>query len=103
MGGAPSRQSAADRWQNQRALKLHLVFELDSVLLVRPAACLGHQRDGVGRACSVGVLDEVRMPRRDPGAADPVALQAASLEHQAGCELVNGALEEHSATWHCVV
>ena len=42
----------------------------------------------------VGVLDEVRVPRRDLGAADPVALQAAGLEHPAGRELVVRVLED---------
>jgi hypothetical protein len=49
----------------------------------------------VGRG-GAGVLDEVRVPRRDERAADPVALQAAQLDHPPSPELVLGILE-HAA------
>src|SRR5205085_1771919 len=49
-----------------------------------------------GGARSVGILDEVRVPRRDLCAADSVALQAARLEHQPGRQLVVGVLEDAS-------
>ncbi len=51
---------------------------------------------GIRSAGAVGVLDEVRVPRRDLRAADPVALEAARLEHPPGAQLVVGVLE-HAA------
>ena len=52
------------------------MLELDAELLVHAPARLGHQRERVGRRRAAGVLDEVRVARRDQGAADPVALRA---------------------------
>src|SRR5439155_15312911 len=72
----------------------HLVLELDAVLLPGAAPCLGHQRDRVLGARAAGVLDEVRVSRRDLSAADPVALQAAGLEHPSCRELVLRILED---------
>src|SRR3954453_1118672 len=86
----------AERRQREQPEELDLVLELDSVLREYPATCLGHQSDRVGSAGPVGVLDEVRVPRRDLRAADPVALQSAGLHHQAGGQLVLGILEDAS-------
>ena len=65
-----------ERRQLERAEELDLVLELDAELLARAPARLGHQRDRVGACGAAGVLDEVRVPRRDLRAADPVALAA---------------------------
>src|SRR5256885_2837834 len=81
------------RWRSQ---ELDLVLELDAVLLAGASAGFCHQRNRVGGAGSVGVLDEVRVARRDLGAADPVPLQPARLEHPSYAELVVGVLE-HTA------
>src|SRR5436305_1252146 len=82
--------------QLERPEELDLVLEHDAVLLARPPAGLCHQRDRVRGPGAVRVLDEVRVPRRDLGAPDPVALEAARLEHAAGAELVVGVLEDAS-------
>jgi len=70
------------------------VLELDSVLLACTPAGFCHQRDRVGGAGSIGVLDEVRVARRDLGAADPVPLQPAGLEQPPGAQLVVRVLED---------
>src|SRR5262249_57647712 len=70
------------------------VLELDAVLLPGGAARLGHEGECVRRARAVGVLDEVRMPRRDLRAADAVALEPARLEHPAGAQLVLRVFED---------
>jgi hypothetical protein len=57
--------------QLERAEEAHLVLEDDPELLVHPATRLGHQRDRVGGGGTAGVLDEVRVQRRDDRAADP--------------------------------
>ena len=62
----------------------------------RAPARLGHERDRVGGRGTVGVLDEVRVLRRDLRAADPVPLQPAGLEHPPGAQLVIGVLEDAS-------
>src|SRR5207244_6049261 len=80
--------------QVQSAYEPHLALELDAELLRRAAAGLGHQRKSVGRPRLAGVLDEVRVPRRDLRAADPVTLEPARLEHPASRELVLGVLED---------
>ena len=72
------------------------MLELDPELLVRPAPRLGHQRDRVSRARALGVLDEVRVPRGDLHAPDPMALEPARLEHLAGTQLVVWVLEHAS-------
>ncbi len=56
------------------------MLELDAEPLAHPAARLDHQRDAVGRGRLAGVLDEVRVARRDQRAADLVALEAALLD-----------------------
>src|SRR5215831_14596247 len=71
-----------------------LVLEVDAVLLPGAAARLGHEGECVRRARAVGVLDEVRMPRRDLRAADAVALEPARLEHPAGAQLVLRVFED---------
>src|SRR5438132_4366282 len=71
-----------------------LVLELDAVLLPGPAPRFCHQRERIVRPCAVGVLDEVRVTRGDLRAADPMALQAAGLEHASGRELVVRILED---------
>ena len=58
-----------------------LGLELDAELLARAPARLAHQREAVGRRRPAGVLDEVRVLRRDDRATDPVPLQPAELEH----------------------
>src|SRR5690349_5185589 len=70
-----------------------LVLELDAVLLPGTPPRLGHQRDRILGARTVGVLDEVGVPGRDLCAADSIAPQATGLEHTAGAELVIGVLE----------
>ena len=82
--------------QAKRPEKADLVLELEPEALVDAAAGLGHQRDRVRRGRPIRVLDEVRMPRRDQGAADPVALQAALLD-QAARSLLGGRILEHAA------
>src|SRR4051812_4226182 len=82
--------------QGYRPERLDLVPELDPELLPRAAACLAHQGDGILRTGLAGVLDEVRVLRRDLRAADAVALQAARLQHATCRELVVGVLE-HAA------
>ena len=89
-------QLGTERGQRERTHELDLVLELDSVLRECPATCLGHQSDRVGIAGPIGVLDEVSVPRIDPRAADPVALQSTGLQHQAGGQLVVGILEDAS-------
>src|SRR5581483_7276764 len=51
--------------QLERPEEHDLVLEVDAELLPRSTPRLGHQRDGVGGPGAVGVLDEVRVPRRD--------------------------------------
>src|SRR5256714_4999097 len=77
-----------ERRQLDRAQQLDLVPKLDTKLLEGPPPRLLHERECVGRAGAAGVLDEVRVPRRDLSTTDPVALEAAYLEHAAGGELV---------------
>src|SRR5215210_7890264 len=90
----PQAPLLPQRWELERAEELHLVLELDAELLARAAPSLDHQRDGVHRARSVRVLDEVRVTRRDLRAADSVPLQAAGLEHPPRCQLVLGVAED---------
>src|SRR5437763_13734942 len=82
--------------QRELAEKLDLVLELDAELLVRTPPRFGHEGDRVGRRGGVCVLDEVRVLGRDLGAADPVSLEPACLEHPARAQLVLGLLE-HAA------
>ena len=57
------RRSAVRR---RRVPEQHdLVLELDPEPLARPPAGLGHQREAVRAGRAAGVLDEVRVPRRD--------------------------------------
>src|SRR4029079_7785326 len=51
----------------------------------------------LGGARAVGVLDEVRVPRRDLRTADAVALQPACFEHLPRAELVLPVLEDAAA------
>src|SRR5262245_33459668 len=87
------RRSGLKRRQLERADELNFVLEDDAVLLASPAAGFGHQGDRVGGTGAVCVLDEVRVPRRDLGAPDPVALQSTGLEHPPRGQLVLGVLE----------
>src|SRR4051794_10199972 len=87
-------RSAPKRRGAEAAEELDLVPKLDAVFLVRAAAGLDHQRDRVRAACPVGVLDEVRVLRRDLRAADAVTLQAAGLEHPPRAQLVVRILED---------
>src|SRR5204863_7355418 len=77
--------------EGDRPEHLHLVLQLHP-LLPRPAARLAHQREDIGRLRAAMVLDEVRMHRRDPRAADGVALETALLEQAAGGALRVGVL-----------
>src|SRR4051794_139748 len=76
------------------AEKLDLMDELDPELLPCAAPGLPHQREGVCRPRATGVLDEVRVLRRDLRPADAVALEAAGLEHAPGRELMRRVLED---------
>src|SRR5215831_7588117 len=78
----------------QRPQELDLMLELDSVRLVRSTSCLGHKGDRIRGACAVRVLDEVGVPRRDLGAPDAMAFQAAGLEHPSRAQLVLRVLED---------
>src|SRR5512141_586285 len=84
----------AERRQLERPQEHDLVLELDAVLLRSAPTGLGHQRNRVRGSCAVGVLDEVRVPRGDLGAADSVSPQPARLEHPPRGELVVGILED---------
>jgi hypothetical protein len=59
-------------WQLDVAQQLDLVLEPHAELLQRAPASLGHEREGVGGRRAVGVLDEVRVLRRDLSASDPM-------------------------------
>src|SRR6185437_1729510 len=61
--------ASGGRLETDRPEHLHLVLELDAEPLARPPPRLLHQRDHVGRARATQVLDEVRVHRRDAGAA----------------------------------
>src|SRR5262249_40039239 len=80
--------TSASAIQADRAEQLDLVLEVDVEALARPAARLPDQRGHVGRAGVAGVLDEVRVHRRDARAAD---LEA--LEQRPGAELARRVLE----------
>ncbi len=82
--------------QLELAEELDLVLEPDAELLVRATPRLGHEGERVRRRRAAGVLDEVRVLRRDLGAADPVPLEAARLEHPPRAQLVLRVLE-HAA------
>src|SRR5438445_333265 len=73
--------------------ELDLVAELHPVLLGCATTGLGDQLDRVLRAGAAGVLDEVRVLRRDLRPADAVTLETARLEHPPGGELVLRVLE----------
>src|SRR4029079_14884042 len=62
--------------QRDRADHLHLVVQLDPELLAGAAARLDHQRDHVVGGRTTGVLDEVRVHRRDPRTPGDEPLQA---------------------------
>ena len=76
------------------AEEANLVLEHDAEPLVDAPPRLGHQRDRVRRGGAAGVLDEVRVPRRDHRAADPVPLEPALLDHPPGAELRRRVLED---------
>src|SRR5262245_44976069 len=73
--------------QGERAEEDDLVLEVDAELLTRTAARLPHQREAILARRPAGVLDEVRVTRRDDGAADRVPLEPAELEHPSRPEL----------------
>src|SRR5213079_3476680 len=69
-------------------------LEDDAEAIERPAARLGDQGNRIVRAGIAGVLDEVRMARRDDRAATPEAPQAARLQHSSRRQLVLRILED---------
>src|SRR5262245_10832691 len=71
-----------------------LALQHDAVLLVHAAARLDHEGHAVRARRAVGVLDEVRVLRRDLRAADPVPLETAELEHPPRPELARWVLED---------
>src|SRR5215213_916706 len=78
----------------ERAQEADLVLQQHAESLARSVAGLGHEGDRVVGAGVVGVLDEVGVLGRDLRPADPVALQAARLQHPPRAELVVGILED---------
>src|SRR6202020_2514886 len=66
------------------AERLHLWLQLDAEALQHALAACGHHRERVGRARGAGVLDEVRVLRREARAADRQAITAGLGEQQAG-------------------
>src|SRR6266571_994972 len=96
LGTSPwaGRVLLVQRRQLELAKEDDLVLELDAVLLPGAAARRRHQRNRISRPRPVRVFDEVGMARRDLGAADPVALQAARLEQASGRQLVLWILED---------
>src|SRR6476660_1246208 len=71
-----------------------LALQGDPDLVVRAATCLDHQAHTIRARRPVGVLDEVRVLRRDLRAADPMPLEAAELEHPPRPELAGWVLED---------
>ena len=69
------------------------MLEHEAEPVVHPAARLGHQRDASAERRPAGVLDEVRVARRDERAADPVALQPALLDQPPGPRSPGGFLK----------
>src|SRR5256714_5495932 len=61
--------------QFELSQKLDLVLQPHVELLVSAPSRLGHESESVGGRGAVGVLDEVRVLRRDLGASDPMALE----------------------------
>src|SRR4029079_6077239 len=80
--------------QLELAEELDLVLEPDAELLERAAARLGHESERVCSGGPIGVLDEVRVLRRDLGSAAAMALEAPRLEHPPRAPLVLGILED---------
>ena len=78
--------------RGRRAHEHHLLLELHAELLPCPPPRLAHQSEAIDARRAVRVLDEVRVPRRDHGAADPMPLEAAQLEHAPRAELSRGFL-----------
>src|SRR5579884_2977859 len=91
---SPRARLPLQRRQLERSQEPNLVLELDSEALVHPPPGLGHQREAVGRRRPARVLDEVRVPRGDDGASDPVALEAAHLDRAPRPELGARVLED---------
>src|SRR5579863_9681177 len=67
--------------QRDIAEEFDLVLEHDAELLVSAPPRLGHELESIGCGRTAGVLDEVGVLRGDARAADPVAPQAARIEH----------------------
>src|SRR6266511_3225734 len=93
---SPPGRVPLQRRKPQPAEKLHLVLELDTESLAHPPPRLPHERERIRRCGVACVLDEVRVTRRDSRAADPVAFQAALLDHPSGSEVRRWVLE-HAA------
>src|SRR6186997_420465 len=87
-GPAALCRELACRWQLEPAQELDLPLEHDAELVEHATARLGHQLDRVACRGAACVFDEVRMPRRDDGAADAISLQTAQFDHPTGTELV---------------
>src|SRR5829696_419813 len=73
--------------------ELYLVLQVDAELLARAPPRFDHQRERVLGPRRVGVLDEVRVARRDLSATDAEAAQATLLEHASRGKLVVRVLE----------
>src|SRR5919108_315256 len=71
-----------------------LALERHAELFVDAAARLHHQSHAVRARSAPGVLDEVRVLRRDDGASHAVALETATLDHLSCPQLVPGVLED---------
>src|SRR5438445_561808 len=80
--------------QAQVAKELDLMLEHHAKLLVGAPPRLCHERECVGRRRATGVLDEVRVLRRNLRAADRVTAEAARVEHPPRAQLVIRVLED---------
>src|SRR5262245_32406950 len=93
LDSARARGFLRQRRQLRQTEEDDFALELDPELLPSSPARFDHQVDAVRARRGVGVLDEVRMLRGDPGTADPVTLEAAELEHPTCSEVARRVLE----------
>ena len=80
----PAASSSQSAGHSTLAEHLDLGLEHDPEALVDPPAAGGHHREHVGGRRLAGVLDEVRVLGREPGAADREPRAAGRLEQLAG-------------------